>query len=85
MCKGEATSPRGHCHRCVLKASRYGLTPTQYEIAVLTAKEYSQAQIGIAIGIAHQTVNNHNRETRKRFEVQTNVGVAVKAVRLGIA
>lgn len=62
----------------------YKLTERQREILGLIVEAASNPQIGKALGLSAQTVNNHLRVIFAKLGVNSRIEAAVKAVREGL-
>lgn len=54
------------------------LTSREYEVAGLIAKDLSQKMIADELFISPGTVHKHNSNIRKKWNVKTSVGIAVR-------
>ena len=60
------------------------LTPREYEVMILIAKEYSTREIAEKLFIAENTVQNHRTNLMTKLSVKSNVGIAFFAFKYGL-
>lgn len=62
----------------------YDLSPHQIQCLLLTAKQYSVAEIGKKLGITERTVNFHLQKTNKKLGTKNKHQSVAKAIEKGI-
>lgn len=67
------------------KLKRYSVTPTQYFILKeLSLCDCSIKKLSEIMEMCHITVQKHIENLRKRLDVRTNIGLIVKAHKIGL-